>query len=217
MILNSGNQMTRKHIFSQYYTKHHQEGKRRNFVFGGAERGQLFARWIGVGKKILDLGCRDGALTEFYSHGNDIVGVDIDKEALEQCHKRLGIKTIWLNLNEPFLFESASFEIVVAGEILEHTIFPEVVIAEVNRVLQNQGIFIGSVPNAFRLKNRIKFLLGKDYETDKTHLHHFSISSLKDLLEKYFTSIEIHPISGKFVALSPKLFANDLVWRCVKK
>ena len=64
---------------------------------------------------MLDLGCRDGALTSAYVEGNTVVGADIDQVALARAEK-LGIETRWADLDEPLPFEDASFDVVVAGE-----------------------------------------------------------------------------------------------------
>lgn len=206
-----------KNQLSAYYTKHHAEGNRLNFVFGGDERGNYFKNWIDIGKTVIDLGCRDGSLTKYFIEGNSVVGVDIDQEALDICNDRVGIETIWLDLNnEELPFEDDHFDVVVAGEILEHIFFPDLFLKKIKRILKKNGIFVGSVPNAFRLKNRLKFLFGKDFEDDKTHLHYYSLASLRKLLGKYFRNVEIKPVSSRFLLLSPVLFGNDLLWRCRK-
>jgi hypothetical protein len=66
----------KKERLSEYYREHHATGRRDNFVFRGAERGELFSLWIGQGQRVLDLGRRDGALTASLSSGNWVVGVD---------------------------------------------------------------------------------------------------------------------------------------------
>ncbi|MHA1712710.1 MAG: class I SAM-dependent methyltransferase [Candidatus Ranarchaeia archaeon] len=207
--------MEKEHL-QKYYSQHHKDKKRLGFIYGGVERARLFAGWVGKGKRVLDIGCRDGALTSYYVAGNTVVGVDIDKEALKICEERLGIKTLWLDINQGLPFEPSSFDVVVAGEVLEHVFYPELVLEEIYRVLSSGGLFIGSVPSAFRLKNRLLFLLGIEYETDKTHLHQFSFKGLENLLKRYFVHVQIIPISSRFICLSPKLFGNDLVWRCQK-
>ncbi|MDI6760029.1 MAG: class I SAM-dependent methyltransferase [Candidatus Brocadiaceae bacterium] len=208
--------MNKKEL-AAYYSKHHKEGKRLNFVFGGNERVEIFKSWIGSGKTILDLGCRDGSLTKYFIEGNLVIGVDVDQEALNICKNEVGIKTVWLDLNNENLpFEDESFDVVIAGEILEHIFYPDLFLKKIKRVLKKKGIFMGSVPNAFRLKNRLKFLLGIDFEDDKTHLRRFSLIGLKKLLEQYFVGVEIIPISSHFLFLSPHLFGNDLLWKCQK-
>ncbi len=206
-----------KKQLANYYINHHLEGNRENFVYGGEERANYFKTWIGTGKKVLDLGCRDGALTRLFTNGNVVVGVDIDQRALKLCEERLGIKTVWLDINsEELPYRDEEFEVVVAGEILEHVFCPDIFLQKVHKVLKQGGLFLGSVPNSFRLKNRLKFLFGKDYEDDRTHVNHFSFYILQELLEKYFVKNDVSAISSRFLILSPKLFGNTLIWKCNK-
>jgi SAM-dependent methyltransferase len=159
---------------------------------------------------VLDLGCRDGALTQAYAAGNDVVGVDADREALAEAAK-LGIETHWADLDRPLDFEDASFDVAVAGELLEHLRDPHRLVAEIHRVLRPGGTFVGSVPNAYRLKGRLRFLAGKAPESDPTHLQMFSAADVRALLAG-FDEPELHFIAGRLVPLHARLFANDMVF-----
>src|SRR6266516_2804230 len=101
------------------YRRHHRERRPDDFVFCGPERSALFREWVGTGKRVLDLGCRSGALTRAYVEGNEVVGVDVDRAALAEAAK-LGIETLWADADEPLPFEDESFDVAVAGELLEH-------------------------------------------------------------------------------------------------
>src|SRR5436190_15670669 len=95
------------------YLRHHHERGRNDFVFCGPERLPLFREWVGgPGLRVLDLGCRDGALTSAYLVGNRVVGVDVDRETLARAAER-GIETVWADLDEELPFEDASFDVVV--------------------------------------------------------------------------------------------------------
>ncbi len=82
---------------------------------------------------------------------------------------------------------------------------------EAERVLLPGGTFVASVPNAFRLKNRLRFLLGRKPEDDPTHLHMFSPAEVRALLRR-FEQPELRFIAGRLVRLHPRLFANDIVF-----
>jgi SAM-dependent methyltransferase len=193
------------------YQEHHRRFRGRDFVFGGEERAELFRRYVGgPGRRVLDLGCRYGALTRAYAPGNDVVGVDVDREALAEA-ATLGIETRWADVDEPLPFDDASFDVVVAGELLEHVRDPERLVGEVRRVLRPGGRFVASVPNAFRLKNRLRFLLGRKPEDDPTHLHMFSPADVRSLLGG-FDDPELRFIAGRLVPLNARLFANDMVF-----
>jgi 2-polyprenyl-3-methyl-5-hydroxy-6-metoxy-1,4-benzoquinol methylase len=209
-----------------HYRTHHERGKRYGYLYCHGARGPYLQQWIGEGKRVLDLGCRDGMLTRFYSEGNVVVGVDIDRKALDLAQKSLNIETKWVDLNTEWPFAEESFDVIVACEIVEHLYSLDGFLSHVWASLRPNGLFIGSVPNAFRVRNRMKFLFGHEFESDPTHVRMFSYSSLEETLSQLFSNVEIVPIQGKilpFLKVSPampnflnRLFAKDLLWRAVK-
>ena len=196
------------------YEEHHRE--RRNegdFVFV-PERIPLFASAIGQGKRVLDLGCRSGALTKHFLDGNSVVGLDVDAAALEKA-AALGIEPVRANVEDPLPFENSSFDAVVAGELFEHLQFPDALVAEIRRVLRPGGRLVGSVPNAFRIQSRLRFLRGRPPEDDPTHLRMFSPAAMRELLGS-FEKIEIDFVGGRYTRLNARLFARDLVFSAVR-
>jgi len=185
------------------------------------ERGGMFSRWIGKNKKVLDIGCRSGLLTKYFSQGNDLVGVDIDKNALEIFEKEIGGKIFNIDLNNEWPFEREIFDSIVASEVLEHLYKPELTIINIKNSLKSDGIFIGSVPNAFSFINRIRLFLAKPEKTalaDPTHVHQFSYKELEKLLKKYFKVVELYPlINPRFQILSrisPSFFSFLIIFYC---
>lgn len=67
------------------YRTHHEARRPKDFVFCGPERLVVFHEWVGTGGRVLDVGCRFGALTRAYLDGNEVVGVDIDRRALDEA------------------------------------------------------------------------------------------------------------------------------------
>lgn len=201
--------------------------KRNSKRFGGLglygrERAELFSDWLGKGKNILELGCRDGSLTKLFAEGNKITGADIDKNALELFEKNLGGKAVCLDLNSEWPFGENEFDAIVASEVIEHLYKPEETIKNIFKSLKPGGLFVGSVPNAFSLINRIRLFLAQPNKTalaDPTHIHHFSRRELKNVLNKYFIGVQLVPI-GRLKKLDkyfPGMFSFLIIFYCKKK
>ncbi len=216
-----------KNQLSQIYARHHERGKRYHYLFCHGARSLYLKDWIGTGKRVLDLGCRDGMLTQAFAKGNTVIGADIDPKALELIRQRLGIETHWLDLNSEWPFAPDSFDAVVCCELLEHVFFLDAVLDRIGGALKKGGLFIGSVPNSFRMRNRWKFLWGQEFDTDPTHVRLFSHRKVEQMLKDRFQDVQIVPIQGKiapFFPVSPslpnilnRLFATDLLWRATAK
>lgn len=204
------------------YEEHHSKSRPDNFSILEKERSFLLNKYIGKNKKVLDIGCRDGNLTRYFVDGNSVLGIDIDEISLNKASKNLGIRTMPVDLNGDWkILNGEKFNIIFAGEILEHLYFPEKILTHVVEFLDNNGdsLFIGSVPNAFSLKNRFRYMLGtKKYTplSDPTHINQFSYVELKQLLSRYFRDVQVIGL-GRYKKLSrlfPSLFSFDLFFVC---
>lgn len=210
-------------MLEEVYKKHHSDRRREGFAILEKERGVLFKKFIGTGKKVLDLGCRDGVITKYFIEGNDVVGVDIDSAALENIQRNLSIEALHFDVqSDNWLVQPESFDVVVAGELLEHVYFPEEIVQKINKILKSGGLFIGSVPNAFALKNRIKYLFAVKRGTpleDPMHINQFSWQELRELLGSNFKDIELFPLGKKYFGLTdkfPGLLAHSIAF-CARK
>lgn len=204
---------------SRIYEFHHAVKSREGFAIFEKERGDIIKKFIGKNKIILDIGCRDGTLTRKFLPGNEVAGVDVDKNLLSKCKKDLGIKTTLFDLNsEIWPFPKKHYDVVVAGEVLEHLYYPGNVVAKVKKILKPHGLFIGSVPHGFHLFDRLRFLKGivPNNFSDPTHINIFSIKDLTSLLNNSFRTTKIIPLSGprysKLAKILPSLFADDLIF-----
>jgi len=192
------------------YRRH--QGRREEFVFGADERASVIARLVGgPDLRVLDLGCRTGALTQHFADGNEITGVDVDRDALARARERLDIETVWADVEDGLPFDDGTFDVVVAGELLEHLADPRATVAHVRRVLRPDGRFVGSVPNAYRLKARLAFAAGRNPDPDPTHLQMFSPRSLELLLSP-FRDVRIGFAVGRYVRYHPRLMARVMVF-----
>ena len=98
--------------------------------------------------QLLDLGCGVGQYSKhFHDNGFDVTAADISELALDYLsQKQSDIKTVRIDMTEPLPFKDKSFDVVFAN--LSIHFFNEkdtrALIAEVKRILKDDGIFVGS-------------------------------------------------------------------------
>lgn len=210
----------------EVYVRHHTKdnNRKRNHVVLADERSRFLKKYLGNNKKLLDIGCRDGELITHYNNHHDILGLDIDSEALRLAKDKTGIQTRQCDLNGDWGVEHDSFEAVVACEVVEHLYHPDIVFGRIKKALKSGGVLVGSVPHAFNIQTRLKFLFGTKHLTplaDPTHINHFTVQELRSLLEKQFTDVEIMGITTPryhwLSLLFPFLFAHTLLFKGIKK
>jgi SAM-dependent methyltransferase len=208
--------VTEERMLEQLYAAHHRRGARLGRAVLEETRACLFRSWIGQGKDVLDLGCRDGTLTRHLLQGNRVIGADIDADALGAAERAYGMETRQVNLNGPLPFPAERFDVVLLAETLEHLPYPCLTLAEVRRVLRPSGLFIGNVPLFYHLETRWRVLRGKRIDSDPTHLQYLSYDSLRCLLAGFFALEELLSIRGRLARYSMRLFARNVAFRCRK-
>lgn len=207
------------------YNRHHRERRGEYFVVLADERGTFLKKHIGEKKKVLDIGCRDGALTKWYAEGNEIIGLDIDSEALTRAESLIkNFKGVQTDLNGDWGIQNESFDCVVAAEVIEHLYYPDRVLEKIHTVLKKDGLVIITIPHAFSWQNRIHYIKGETKHTpmqDPTHINHFSLKSFKKILSQKFEILETKGVYTKKFNLikrfEPFMFAHDLMFVARKK
>ena len=146
-----------------------------------------------------------------------LAGSMIGLGAIYLISKNLNIETKWADFSLQIPLPTSSFDVIVAGETLEHLPYPAITLSEISRILIPDGLFIGSVPNSYHLKNRLRVLKGRLIEYDQTHLRAYSVMLLRQYLEKNFVLEELISCRGRSAFLSIAWFGRDLVWKCLNK
>lgn len=214
----------------QVYTRHHakndeRRARKRNHAILVEERTAFLKKHLSTKTDVLDIGCRDGELIKYYNDDRryHILGLDIDSEALAIAKEKTGIDTRWCDLNGDWEVSQASYDGVVACEVIEHLYYPEVVFEKAHKALRPNGVVVGSIPHAFNLQTRIKFLFGIKRLTplgDPTHINHFTAKEFRTLLSRDFTDVEVIGISTpkyRFLKpIFPYLFAHTLLFAAKK-
>lgn len=97
------------------------------------------------GARLLDVGCGGGLLAP-HVRGYEHVGVDLSEAGLAVA-ARHGVAPVHADAAD-LPFQDASFDVVVAGEILEHVTDLDGTVAEALRVLRPGGTFVCDTINA---------------------------------------------------------------------
>ncbi|MBN2480508.1 MAG: class I SAM-dependent methyltransferase [Bacteroidales bacterium] len=118
--------------------------------------------------KILEIGSGHGAFTQrLWEDGYDVTASDLYPENFFfdqlSCHK--------VDLREDMPFDAASFDMVIAVEVMEHVHDHEMFFRECGRILKKGGRLIFSTPNILSLKSRIRFLFSGFFYTFKALDH----------------------------------------------
>jgi 2-polyprenyl-6-hydroxyphenyl methylase/3-demethylubiquinone-9 3-methyltransferase len=101
-------------------------------------------RILGPGKKILDVGCGGGFLTNALAQaGHDAVGIDLSANSLKVASAKDATKSVrYIQADALHLpFPENSFDVVCAMDLLEHVERPDRIVAEASRVLKQKGLF----------------------------------------------------------------------------
>lgn len=98
--------------------------------------------------RLLDVGCAEGLISLYLSpYFKSVVGADVDKVAIKRARKikKKNLTFKLLNSDGTFPFKDRSFDIVVANQIYEHAENPTLLMSEISRVLNPNGVcFLGA-------------------------------------------------------------------------
>jgi len=112
-----------------------------------------------MGLKILSLGSGGGGDLWYLAEHNEIHALDGSSSAVEVARDH-GLQAQLADLESPLPFSDATFDLVVAKDLLEHLLAPERLLAEMRRVLKPEGRLVLSIPNHFYLPFRLRILFG---------------------------------------------------------
>jgi glycosyltransferase involved in cell wall biosynthesis/cyclopropane fatty-acyl-phospholipid synthase-like methyltransferase len=148
----------------------------------------VLLRWLceRPSARVLDAGCFDGRFADLArQRGHHVTG--LDRQKLDGVAQRVDA-FIEADLNEPLpLALQGAFDVVVAGDILEHVVEPHSPLSELTRALRPGGEVLVSVPNFGHWYPRGRTALGKfDYDQrgplDRGHLRFFTRDSIEALI-----------------------------------
>lgn len=161
---------------------------------------------VNANQKILEIGAGSGnTLVEIKGRklASEAVGVDIFD--LENSHQKNPAIDNFIIANletEELDLPMEYFDVILAGDVLEHLVDPWKVVEKVTKFLKKGGIFIVSVPNIREISSMSKILFGGGFNydpeggiMDKTHLRFFCKRNVQELFnENDYRVISVRPI-----------------------
>ena len=159
--------------------------------FGPAPTHFKIAAMAGTGKNVLELGCATGYVSALmFKNGCRITGIELDPEAAAAAQPFCR-QVITGDVNDPDVITAAGkdFDVVVAGDVLEHLPDPFSVLVSLHQVIKPEGIVLVSLPNVAYWRMRMDLLLGRfDYQDtgllDRTHLRFFTVNSFIQMAQE---------------------------------
>ncbi|OGB74836.1 hypothetical protein A2810_00140 [candidate division Kazan bacterium RIFCSPHIGHO2_01_FULL_49_10] len=153
---------------------------------------------LAANPKALELGCGTGLILRHLPVGS--VGLDLNPRNLERLKKYVPQAVGRLcDLEAGIPYPDATFDLIVAAEVLEHLIYPEKVVAEAYRVLKPGGVLIGSVPMR-SLFWKLRFLSitlhsnSRHYQVKEPFHNEMVAKDIQELLTTKFATIKLYPV-----------------------
>lgn len=189
-------------------------------------------------KKILDFGCFDGTLLSLVNNrNNQFYGIDANDFAVKQARKKgIKVKQFFFDDVTKVPFADKFFNLIAAGEIIEHIYDTDFFLRELKRILKPGGYLLISTPNIASLGRRLLLLFGispiieiSPNEIDSPgHIRYFTFKTLEGLLKKHGLSVlrtrsDVLNLSndGRIKSLLiPKIFPSigqSIICLCQKK
>ena len=167
-------------------------GVRRAFLLGHVRSGQ----------RVLDVGCGDGAFAaELVRAGCVVSAVDVAEEAVRRALVRapaVDVRRVEEGAALPFAEDA--FDVVWAGEVLEHVADVVGLLAELRRVLHWGGTLLATTPYHGRVSVAVLALRGRleeHFDPRADHLRFFTARSLRAVLEDAgFRAVTVDAAAG---------------------
>ncbi len=183
---------------------------------------------IPVGSRVLDVGCHTGILGAALKEKKqcEVIGIDNDERAIAVAGDRLdSVRLVNLEVDSwsdlMLTLGLANFDIILFGDVIEHTREPQQILSEARKLLKPGGKVIVSLPNVANLRVRLGLLFGNfDYGDsgilDKSHLRFFTQKSARELVGEAGYKIVAERYSGYslpkwLIDAMPTLFAVNII------
>jgi len=138
--------------------------------------------WLDIplrsGRRLLDVGCGNGQfLARMRKIGWEVIGVELDKQAVDVARDMLGIYVYHGSLEEA-KFSEDSFDAITMHHVIEHLFDPIGTLKECHRLLKPGGKLVVVTPNIDSLGHKLFKEAWRGLEPPR-HLYIFSTNNIK--------------------------------------
>lgn len=158
---------------------------------------------VQAGDRVLDVGCGDGSFaSDLVVAGAVVVGLDVAEEPLRRARARdAALDLRLIDADEEWSLANSSFDVVWAGETIEHVADTGLWLSEVRRVLVPGGLLLLSTPNHGRLAMLWLTCSRKAFERHfdplGDHLRFYTRAGLSRLLARQgFRDVSVRAAAG---------------------
>lgn len=184
-------------------------------------KGALIQEYVRANQKVLDVGFTGQGMTDAHDRwphslikrtGADVYGVDLSLDRTQFTDKQRYQEASAESFNFPGIF----FDVIFAGDLIEHLPNPGLFLETCKKHLKDDGLIIVTTPNCFNLFNLAEKLSKDEPTVNADHTCYFNHKTLKVLMRKMgFEPLVvqyIYSLEYEYAESAKKKLLNILYW-----